>query len=400
MPDGREAITVRVISRIADVDPSQWDACAGRRSPFVGHAFLSALEDSRSAVRETGWLPQHLVIPAPDGGILGAVPLYMKTHSYGEYIFDWGWANAYERAGGAYYPKLQCCVPFTPATGPRFLVRPDADQELITGTLIGALKELSREADVVTLHVTFAERDEWLRLGEAGFLTRTAVQYHWTNPGYQSFDEFLATLTSRKRKMIRKERQKVRESGIELKCLRGSEISAYHWNMFYQFYLSTIDKKWASAYLTREFFHLLGERLTDRVMLVIAEDGGHMVAGALNLIGEDALYGRYWGCSSDYRFLHFEACYYQAMDFAIANSIARVEAGAQGEHKIQRGYLPCHVYSAHWIRDAGLHAAIEDFLRRESQGVDHEIAALGELSPFRACGTGGPAQSGPNHSGK
>ncbi len=383
MPDGREPIMVQVIDRISDIAAAHWDACAGARSPFVSHAFLSALEDSGSATRETGWLPQHLVIPDPNGGILGAAPLYLKNHSYGEYIFDWGWANAYERAGGSYYPKLQCCVPFTPATGPRLLVRPDADRDLVTGALIGALKELSRENDIVTLHVTFAERDEWTRLGEAGFLTRTAVQYHWSNPGYQSFNDFLGSLTSRKRKMIRKERKRIQDSGVKIAHLIGRDILPYHWDIFYQFYLAMIDKKWAQAYLTREFFHLLGERLRDHVLLVVAEDGGKMVAGALNLIGDDALYGRYWGCGHDYRFLHFEACYYQAMDFAIASSLSRVEAGAQGEHKIQRGYLPCRVYSAHWIRDPGFRSAIEDFLRRETHGVDHEIRALGELSPFR-----------------
>jgi len=391
MPDGSDSLAVRVVSRIAEVPAAEWDACAGG-NPFVSHAFLSALEDSGSAAAETGWLPQHLLLPHPDGGrdgsgLIGGAPLYLKSHSYGEYVFDWNWADAYERAGGRYYPKLQCSVPFTPATGPRLLVNPAADRDEVEAGLVAAMLELARRHGASSLHVTFPPREQYERLGEFGLLQRLGVQYHWLNHDYADFDAFLAGLASRKRKAIKKERRKVAESGIRLTALSGDAIEPRHWDAFFAFYRATADRKWGQPYLTREFFHLLGERLADRVVLVMADDQDELVAGALNLKSDTTLFGRNWGCSERFRFLHFETCYYQAIDYAIAHGLSTVEAGAQGEHKIQRGYLPTPTYSAHWIADAGLSAAVEEFLVRERRAMQREIEALGDESPFRqgAC---------------
>ncbi|MHA1153096.1 MAG: GNAT family N-acetyltransferase [Alphaproteobacteria bacterium] len=383
MPDGAEPVTAKLLGAIDEVSAEAWDACAGLDNPFVSHAFLSALEQSGSAVPETGWQPRHLVVPDRDGALLGAAPLYLKSHSYGEYVFDWGWADAYERAGGSYYPKLQACVPFTPVTGPRLLVRPGAEAEAVSAALVAAMAEVARRYQVSSLHVTFCEHGEWRRLGDAGFLQRTGRQFHWENRGYDSFDAFLGSLASRKRKMIRKERRKVAESGITLRALRGEAIEPRHWDAFHRFYLATADRKWGSPYLTREFFHQLGETLAERVVLVVAEDRGELTAAALNLLGEDALYGRNWGALGDYRFLHFEACYYQAIDFAIEHGLARVEAGAQGEHKIQRGYMPVETYSAHWIADPGLRDAVENYLAHERREIAQEIDGLAAYGPFR-----------------
>ncbi len=383
MPDGRDPIAVKVVSRLCDIAADDWDACAGTDDPFLSHAFLSTLEESGSANAETGWLPQHLAIEDPTGRLVAASPLYLKNHSYGEYVFDWGWADAYERAGGSYYPKLQCSVPFTPVTGARLLVRPGCDRDGLEAALMAAMVELARQHKVSSLHVTFPTRREFEAFGAAGFLQRIGQQYHWLNEGYGSFDDFLARLTSRKRKAIKKERRKVVESGVELKVLSGGDIQERHWDAFYRFYLATIDKKWSQAYLTREFFFGIGEQLADRIALVVAEDGGRTVAGALNLIGKDTLFGRNWGCLGEYRFLHFEACYYQAIDFAIERGLARVEAGAQGAHKIQRGYQPMQTYSAHWIADPRLRSAVAHFVERERDAVDYEIDMLSERGPFR-----------------
>ncbi|MFQ5773916.1 MAG: GNAT family N-acetyltransferase [Kiloniellaceae bacterium] len=383
MPDGGEAVTVRVLGRIDEVPAAAWDACARADNPFVSHAFLRALEDSGSAVPEAGWQPQHLIVADRDGGILGAAPFYLKSHSYGEYVFDWAWADALERAGGRYYPKLQGCVPFTPVTGPRLLIRADAAWEPVAANLMAAMVELARRYDASSVHVTFPTRAEWRRFGAAGFLRRLGRQYVFENPGYASFDDFLAALASRKRKAIRKERAKVAESGIVLRTLTGPAIEPRHWDAFHRFYRATSDRKWGSPYLTRAFFHRIGETMAERIVLVLAEDRGKPVAGALNLCGGDTLYGRNWGCLGDYRFLHFEACYYRAIEFAIERGLRRVEAGAQGEHKIQRGYLPVETYSAHWIADPGLRDAVGRFLDRERAIVRREIAALDQRNPFR-----------------
>jgi uncharacterized protein len=382
MPDGSAAFTIRVIDRIAEIPASSWDACAGPDNPFLSHAFLDALEASGSATARTGWLPQHLALEDEGGGLIGVAPLYLKGHSYGEYVFDHGWADAYQRAGGEYYPKLQCAVPFTPVTGPRLLVRPDAGAA-VADALISGMVELARRHKVSSLHVTFPTEGEWERFAAAGFLQRTGQQFHWENAGYAGFDDFLAALSSRKRKTIRKEREAALAGGIEIHTLTGGAIVKRHWDAFFRFYTSTSDRKWGSPYLTREFFDLIGASMAESIVLVMAERNGRLIAGALNLRGGDTLYGRNWGCAGDFPFLHFEACYYRAIDFAIANRLKRVEAGAQGQHKIQRGYLPSPTYSAHWIRDPGFRRAVADFLARERRAVAHEMDALAELSPFR-----------------
>ncbi len=387
MPDGSDAITVKVLTGIGLADPQQWDACAGPDNPFLSHAFLLALEESGSATRRTGWQPSHLVALDATGRIVGAVPMYLKSHSYGEYVFDHSWAHAYERAGGSYYPKLQVAVPFTPVPGPRLLVAPEAG-EAIHAALIQAMEEVARRYDVSSVHVTFPTEGEWTRLGGAGWLQRTGVQYHWENRGYASFDDFLGTLRSGKRKSIRKERREVAGSGVRLHTLTGDELKPEHWDAFHRFYMETADRKWGGGYLNRAFFRLLGETMADRVALVMCEDKGEWVAGALNLIGADALYGRNWGSDGSYRFLHFEACYYRALDFAIERGLKRVEAGAQGEHKIQRGYLPVTTYSAHWVKDPGFRRALADHLERERAAVEAETEALMELSPYRREGEG------------
>jgi uncharacterized protein len=383
MADGSERVTVNVVSRLAELPADEWDACAGDDNPFLSYAFLEALEASGSATAETGWLPQHLALKDGAGRLVAVAPLYLKSHSYGEYVFDWGWASAYERAGGRYYPKLQCAVPFTPVTGPRLLLRPGAPPGA-ADTLIAAMIELARRHKVPSLHVTFPTRGEWERLGAAGFLQRLGQQFHWENHSYGSFEDFLAALNSRKRKQIRRERRDAVADGMAIETLTGSEIEGRHWDAFFRFYRSTSDRKWGEAYLTRAFFALIGERMADRIALVLAKKNDRYVAGALNLIGRDTLFGRNWGCLGDFPFLHFEACYYRAVDFAIARGLKRVEAGAQGQHKIQRGYLPVETYSAHWIRDPGFARAVADFLARERQALGAEMEALGEtLSPFR-----------------
>jgi uncharacterized protein len=382
VPDGGDPTIVKVASRIAEIPAAEWDACAGAGNPFLSHAFLDALEESGSATAEEGWLPQHLVVEDGAGRVIGAAPLYLKSHSYGEYVFDWGWASAYERAGGRYYPKLQCAVPFTPVAGPRLLLRPGAPHS-VADALTSAMVELARRHKASSVHVTFPTREEWERLGATGFLQRTGQQFHWTNQGYRSFDEFLAALSSRKRKNIRKERRDALADGIEIRMLAGAAIEPRHWDAFFRCYIATGNRKWGSPYLTREFFRLIGERMADQVLLVLAEHQGRFVAGALNFIGADTLYGRNWGTLMEFPFLHFEVCYYRAIDFAIERGLARVEAGAQGPHKIQRGYLPTPTYSAHWIRDPGLKRAVADFIARERLAVEHEMENLCELSPFR-----------------
>src|SRR5260221_10621154 len=380
MADGRESVTVKVVPRLADIPAAEWDACAGDDNPFLCHAFLEALEASGSATRDSGWQAQHLALEDEGGRLLGAVPLYLKSHSYGEYVFDWGWASAYERGGGRYYPTLQCSVPFTPVTGHRLLLHPEAGPAVADG-LVAAMIELARRHKVSSLHVTFPTRGEWERLGAAGFLQRIGQQFHWENDGYGSFDDFLAALNSRKRKQIRRERRDALEGGIAIETLTGGAIEPRHWDAVYRFYHSTSDRKWGDAYLKRAFFDLIGQRMPERIVLVMAKKGGRYVAGALNLLGRDTLYGRNWGCAGDFPFLHFEACYYRAIDFAIARGLRRVEAGAQGPPKIQRGYLPVETFSMHWLRDPGFKSAVADFLARERRAIEHEIDELAEFSP-------------------
>ncbi len=382
MNDPNGAITVRIHAAIAEIPAAAWDACAGDVNPSVSHAFLSALEDSGSTTARTGWTPQHLSVAAPDGRVIGVVPLYAKTHSYGEYVFDYGWADAYERAGGRYYPKLLSAVPFTPVPGPRLLLHPDAPPETRVH-LIAAMVELANRRHISSVHVTFPERIEAEALTEAGFLQRVGQQFHWTNDGYRDFDDYLAALNSRKRKAVKKERREALAEGLEIEVLTGSDLNSRHWDAFYRFYLATADRKWGQAYLNRKFFALIGERMPDNVVLVLAQREGKYVAGALNLLGKDTIYGRNWGSYGDYKFLHFECCYYRAIEFAITHGLKRVEAGAQGPHKLQRGYLPVPTYSAHWIPDPGFRRAVAQFLARERDMVERKIDALAEYSPFR-----------------
>ncbi len=391
MPDtGPEPLTLTLHSRIADIGASDWDACAGVAAgtgvggggnPFTSYAFLSALEDSGCANPRTGWLPQHAVLRAGDT-IAGVVPMYAKSHSYGEYVFDHSWAHAFERGGGSYYPKLQAAVPFSPVPGRRLLLRPGTDPAAMAQGLAQAAQELGMSS----VHATFCTEPEWHALGEAGWLQRIGTQFHWENADYTSFDDFLGALNARKRKTVKRERRDANAAGLQFVALRGSDITARHWRAFYQFYQSTVDRKWGSAYLTEKFFPLLSERLGDQVVLMLAERDGVPVAGALNLVGDGALYGRNWGCRGDWPFLHFELCYYRAIEFAIEHKLVRVEAGAQGEHKIQRGYLPRPTYSAHWIAHAGLRNAVAGFLDRERPAMLAEMNALATLSPYRQTG--------------
>ncbi|HTW29301.1 MAG TPA: GNAT family N-acetyltransferase [Acetobacteraceae bacterium] len=384
MPDGAPSLTLRLHATIGEIPAAEWDACAGEGNPFVSHAFLSALEESGSAGPRTGWLPQHAALRDGCNRLVAVAPMYAKSHSYGEYVFDHGWAHAFERAGGAYYPKLQVAVPFSPVPGPRLLMR--AATPGLAATLGAALAQACRELDLSSVHVTFCREAEWQALGETGWLQRLGMQFHWENDGYDSFDAFLEALASRKRKTLRRERRDAQATGLVFRTLRGPEITRREWDAFYRFYTSTVDRKWGSAYLTRGFFSLLAERLGDRVVLMLAEHDDKPVAGALNLIGHDTLYGRNWGCKGDWPFLHFELCYYRAIDFAIAHGLARVEAGAQGQHKIQRGYLPQPTYSAHWIAHGGLRRAVERFLDEERPAVLAEMEELATLSPFRRDG--------------
>ncbi|MDB5397814.1 MAG: uncharacterized protein JWM91_5320 [Rhodospirillales bacterium] len=382
MPDS-QPITLRVETDITAISAADWDVCAGLDNPFVSHAFLAALETSGSAKRKTGWLPQHLILEDEQGRVIGTVPAYVKSHSYGEYVFDHGWAQAIERAGGRYYPKLQVSVPFTPATGPRLLVAPGVDDAAVHRTLIAGLTTVAENRDLSSVHATFLQDHDRAAFEEAGWLIRIGCQYHWHNDGYATFDDFLGALSSRKRKDIRKERRQIAESDIEMVTLTGGDLKPEHWDVFYRFYIDTSDRKWGTPYLTHDFFHRIGETMADRIVLILARRHGQWVAGALNLLGSDALYGRNWGCGAEFRFLHFETCYYQAIDFAIAHGLKRVEAGAQGEHKIQRGYLPVEMESAHWIGHPGLRNAIAHFLDQERDGMRAQIAMLAEHSPFR-----------------
>ena len=387
MPDGGDSATIKIYGKIADVDASGWDACArigaDDDNPFVSHAFLNALEESRSATERAGWMPQHIVAEDGAGIPMACAPMYVKSHSQGEYVFDHAWADAYERAGGRYYPKLQVAVPFTPVTGPRLLVRPGAEAAPTRQVLVAALLELARQRTVSSLHITFCTQAEQELLGEQGFLRRLGKQFHWHNRGYETFDDFLAALNSRKRKSIRKERQAA-NAHVDFEVLSGDTLEAAHMAAFHRFYLSTVDRKWAHAYLNRRFFTLLRERLADKIVLVMARHDGEYVGGALNLRGSDTLFGRNWGCGVRFRMLYFEACFYRAIEYAIEHGLARVEAGAQGPHKISRGYLPSETYSAHWIRDPSFRDAVGQYLIREDRQTRHEMEMLeDERSPYR-----------------
>ena len=379
----RPAYVAKVVRGIGEIGAADWDACAGGDNPFVSHAFLEALEESGSAAPATGWAPHHLVIEDGLGRVQGVAPLYLKSHSQGEYVFDHGWADAFERAGGRYYPKFQLSVPFSPVTGPRLMTRPGPAAEAVRRALITACMEVTERAGVSSLHVTFTTEDDWRALAAAGFLQRSDRQFHWTNQGYADFDSYLSGLASRKRKAVKRERRAAIASGLQIEIVTGCDIKSKHWDAFFACYIATSHNKWGTPYLNRDFFARLGETMAERVALIMAADDGRYVASALNLIGADTLYGRNWGCLGAYPFLHFEVCYYQAIEFAIGRGLATVEAGAQGPHKIARGYLPVRTHSAHWIRHPGLRDAIEDYIGHERDAVDQEIEALADYSPFR-----------------
>jgi uncharacterized protein len=404
-------ITFEAVSSVSQIPAADWDACANPvflpdsldgldtlaspitagpscttsvspYNPFVSHAFYSAVEESGSACARTGWGPRHLVARL-DGEIAGIVPCYLKSHSQGEYVFDRGWADAYERAGGRYYPKLQVSVPFTPATGPRLLIRNGVDKDQIGTALASGLMALCGATKASSVHVTFAREAEARFLGSCGFLLRNDQQFHWHNNGYGSFEDFLGSLNSRHRKAIRRERRDALAEGITIHALTGADITEDAWDAFFAFYMETGSRKWGRPYLTRAFFSLVGESMARDVLLVMARRNGRWIAGAINFIGSDTLFGRNWGAIEHHPFLHFEVCYYQAIDFAIGRGLKTVEAGAQGEHKLARGYLPQTTYSAHYIADPGLRHAISDYLKRERAYVAEAARELTDAAPFR-----------------
>ncbi|MEM9851013.1 MAG: GNAT family N-acetyltransferase [Pseudomonadota bacterium] len=387
--DGSANLEVTVIGGLDQIDAGEWDACACPEAagggppndPFTTHRFLKALEDSGSVGPGSGWQARH-VLARRDGALIGVMPCYAKGHSQGEYIFDYNWAHAYENSGGRYYPKLQVAVPFTPATGRRFLTRPGAEVLGMQALTEGAV-QLAAQNELSSLHVTFCTEAEALAGAEMGLLHRTGQQFHWLNDGYGDFDAFLGALSSRKRKNIRKERRTAADFGGTIEAFTGDQIEPAHWDAFWRFYQDTGARKWGTPYLTRDFFDRAQETLRDDMLLVMCKRDGRWVAGALNLIGRDCLYGRYWGCIEDHPCLHFEVCYYQAIDYAIAHGLGRVEAGAQGQHKLARGYLPTTVHSLHWIADAGFRDAVARYLDAERGAVDEEIEVLTAYGPFR-----------------
>lgn len=401
-------LRIRIAQSLADVPAAAWNLCAGRAvddaetkstavenlspslstrgyidNPFISHEFLSSLEDSKSVGGRSGWQPQHLIVDDAKGELFGVAPCYVKTHSRGEYVFDHGWAEAFERAGGAYYPKLQVTVPFTPVTGPRLLARPGPQMRAVRSAMADALVEITSASGLSSAHVTFLTETEWHALGRRDFLRRTDQQFHWENAGYGSFDDFLAALASRKRKTIRRERKEALSSGIDVCWLTGSDLTESVWDAFFTFYMETGSRKWGRPYLTREFFSIIGERMRDHILLVMARRSGRWIAGAINFIGSEALYGRNWGAIEHHPFLHFELCYYQAIDYAISHRLKRVEAGAQGEHKLARGYLPHTTYSAHFIASSALRRAVADYLARERAYVQAAAEELAAAAPFR-----------------
>ena len=395
------AFRLRVVNSIAEVSAEAWDACANPASadadckngsrvelgcgynPFISHDFLASMELSESVRPRVGWQPMHILATDEQDLLLGAVPCYAKSHSRGEYVFDHGWAEAYERAGGSYYPKLQVSVPFTPATGRRLLVRPGPTAETVRALLADTLIDICRRSAASSVHVTFPTETEWDLFGAHGYLKRTHQQFHWENAGYDTFDSFLGALSSRKRKTIRRERAEALAGGISVHWLNGSDLTESIWDTFFEFYMETGSRKWGRPYLTRSFYSLVGAKMHNRILLVMAKRRGRWIAGAINFIGSDTLFGRHWGAVEHHPFLHFELCYYQAIQYVIENKLLRVEAGAQGEHKISRGYLPTTTYSAHYIADPGFRRAIDDFLKRERAYMTAAGEELAEMAPFR-----------------
>ncbi|PKA39716.1 GNAT family N-acetyltransferase [Rhizobium sullae] len=386
-----DELSIRVERSFTAISQEIWSRLSGTSkegttlayNPFLSHAYLSSLEESGSATAQTGWLGHHLLLETDKGELIGALPGYLKNHSQGEYVFDHGWADAFERAGGRYYPKLQCSIPFTPATGPRLLVAVGLERRQIQNAIAESLKEVVRRLGVSSAHITFVPEDEIGVFETDGYLHRTDQQFHFINEGYANHEEFLETLTSRKRKALRKERRTALENGVSIDWLTASDLTEDIWDQFFAFYMDTGGRKWGRPYLTRKFYSLIGERMPEDILLVMAKRNGRYVAGAINFIGGDTLYGRHWGCVEDHPYLHFEVCYHQAIDFALAKGLKRVEAGAQGEHKLARGYLPVTTHSAHYVAHAGLRRAIADYLEREREDVEHMNEILAEHSPFR-----------------
>jgi predicted N-acyltransferase len=378
---------IKVFPDIREIGQSCWDKCAAPKGstfdPFTSYSFLRALEESKSACSESGWSPCHLGLESSSGELLGIVPSYLKSHSQGEYVFDYAWADAFERAGGRYYPKLQISIPFTPATGRRLLVSDRVDSKGLETELAQGLLTLADRLKASSVHLTFLEKEQWQGLSKLGFLQRTHSQFHWENRDYRSFNEFLDSLASKKRKNIKRERKGAIDSGVVIERITGKEILESHWDAFYKFYLDTANRKWGSAYLTREFFSMVGETMPEHILLIMCKKGGRYIAGAINFIGSECLYGRNWGCVEDYPYLHFEVCYYQAIDFAIENNLKRVEAGAQGAHKLARGYMPTHTYSSHWIANDSFSEAVSSYLDQERQHVDQEIDFVEKKGPFK-----------------
>ncbi|MGZ5928232.1 MAG: GNAT family N-acetyltransferase [Rhizomicrobium sp.] len=376
-------MTVRLADGVRGIGAAAWNACANPDNladphPFTRFEFFEALEASGSASARTGWQPAHLVLEEK-GAVAGIMPAYLKSHSQGEYVFDHAWADALERAGGDYYPKLQCSVPFTPVTGRRILTRDAGNRAL----LLKAGKAATDQIGASSLHITFLEKAEWEAAGQEGYLLRNDRQFHWHNRGYGDFDQFLGALSSSKRKNLRKERASVAQDGITFDWLTGRDITEAHWDRFFEFYMDTGSRKWGNPYLTRDFFSRIGASMADQILLIMAKRGQRYIAGALNLMGEGILYGRNWGALEYIPFLHFETCYYQAIDFAIARGLSKVEAGAQGEHKLLRGYMPEETYSAHYIAHKGLRRAVDQFLVQEREAVTEHIDELARHGPFR-----------------
>ncbi len=388
---------IRIAPSLREIDAAQWDRCANpeayaapdvcalqreRFNPFVTHAFLNALETSHCVGARTGWTPSHVLVEDADGTLVAAAPTYIKAHSMGEYVFDYGWAEAYQRNGLAYYPKLQVAVPFTPATGRRLLIS-DEGGAAAQEALIAGLRAWRAQTKASSIHVTFPTQSEWDSMGEAGFLQRTGQQFHFVNKAYGDFEAFLSDLASRKRKMIRRERKDALAHDIEIEVLTGAAIKEAHWDAFFEFYMDTGSRKWGHPYLTRAFFSAVGASMAERILLVMAKRKGRYIAGAINFLGQDALYGRNWGSIEEHPFLHFEVCYYQAIEYAITHGLSRVEAGAQGEHKLARGYVAVPTYSAHDIADRRFARAIDEFLARERLAVDAALDEYAELAPFK-----------------
>jgi predicted N-acyltransferase len=379
---------ITVIDRLAEVDASSWNALAGDNNPFVRYEFLDSLERTGCVGADSGWRPQHLLAHGGTGNqeLLGAAPLYLKFHSYGEYVFDWAWADAYARAGLEYYPKLVSAVPFTPVTGPRLLTAANREPAA-TAALAAAANALAERLDASSVHWLFTTDADTAMLEDRGLMRRVGNQFHWQNDGYRDFDDFLGTMSAAKRKKIRRERRRVTEAGVQLEVRAGAELEEQHWDAFYRFYLSTVRNHGAIAYLNREFFSEIGQRMPERIVMTLALHAGRYVAAALNLLGRDTLYGRYWGALEDFHSLHFETCYYRAIEHCIEHGLARFEAGAQGEHKLSRGFLPTPTYSAHWLRHPQFAHAVADYLARERTGMAHYAEELTSHSPFKRAGT-------------